>query len=113
MAFAHRRNRTPLETTDEKLVDAMEMADAGVRLAVPQLAEQLGIGVKDPPVKEQVPTELRDLILERLQEHHEAYIQTLKLLDRCADPIAHIAIGDLVGRLKVEAENLEERWGDQ
>lgn len=45
----------PIETDTERLIEAREQADGGVRLAMPQLAEMIGLGATHPS---QPPAEL-------------------------------------------------------
>lgn len=109
MGFKNPRLR---EVTDAELVEARERADAGVRLAMPQFAESLGLLEQQGADGPKVNSELGDAVLGKVAEARAALTQAMRLADEMEDRLAHIALGEKRERLDDLERILEERWGE-
>lgn len=110
MAFVNRRKQAPLETTDEKLVEAREMADAGLRLVLPQLFEQVE---EAPDTPEPVAHEDATVIGTELLAIKESVTRMGVRLPLEGYKDLHLAFNGLLNEVDRIGAVLAERWGDQ
>jgi hypothetical protein len=96
------------ETTEAELIDAVERMDAGVRLAVPQFAEAVGIGRTEHwpapslrllPEPEEVDEELLVAVAADVAEFRDRAFRKLRHLEKGAPRHVHIEALAIVASL--------------
>lgn len=107
--IAAREKRRLAAPTDAELIEARERTDAGVRLAMPELAEQLGIGAAQPdPDPKLTPEEAAHRTGPDLLD-----IRALLIVAAARFPLSdealHMAFNDAVNRIDGIGAMLAER----
>ncbi len=117
----HRDLRKPAdalreEPKIEELIEARERMDAGLRLALPQLAERIGIGSKEvaaPEEKAPVDHATATKVGTRLLDAHKAVMEAAVELPLDGQVDLHLALNGLVNEIDRIAGELAERWGSE
>lgn len=112
MAFAH--NREPLETTDQELAEALERADAGNRLAFPQLLSQMAERSRPAEDTSTAPVEheVAAKVAAHLMDADDAIWEAAKALPLEGQPALHLALQSVKGQVASIAKELDRRWSD-
>jgi hypothetical protein len=95
--------------TDADLIEAREQADAGLRLAFPQLAERAVAGAKVPGTAI-MEARVAEAISDRLASARQELIGAMKLADLAEDRALHVDLGERVNGLDDLGAVLAERW---
>jgi hypothetical protein len=116
VSFVNRSNKLR-EVTDAELVEAVERVDRGFRLALPELAQEIGLGgeggekpQREPrPVDHATATEVGSRLLDARKAVMEAGVALP--LDGQAD--LHLALNGLVNEIDRITGELADRWGSE
>lgn len=102
------------EPTLNELIDARDRADGGIRLAMPQLAERIGLSAvtldEEDEIAPLVSPELGDLIVARMDDVRVHLRKTAAIADHCGDRAAHIAISEAQDKVAELTATLIARW---
>jgi hypothetical protein len=106
------RSLTP--PSEQELLEARERADAGFRLALPHLAERLGLGAKEAAqTKATIDHQTATRVGTKLLEAHEAVMDAALELPLEGQMDLHLAFNGLVNELDRISQVLAERWGSE
>lgn len=103
---------SPKDVAVQDLAEAREQADAGIRLALPQFAEAVGISydaLKDE--ESSIDSEWGQIILSWLKDSRSNLFDAMKIANRCCDEMAAVAIGEQINRVDDLMTTLVSRWG--
>lgn len=115
MAFAHRRREPdPLETTGEQLIEAREHADAGIRLAFPQLLSRLAEGQRPEEDTTAAPVDhsVAAKVATHLMDADDAIWEASKALPLEGQLELHHALQSVKKEIGSIAKELDRRWSD-
>lgn len=93
-----------------ELMEARERADAGIRLAMPQLAERIGISDPEPEVPADPGPIFAIKVIDHLREARIEFREALMDADRMGDWALHMELAKRTADLDDFLEVLGERW---
>lgn len=101
----------PIEPTLEQLVEAREQVDAGLRLAFPQLHEQIAAGVQGAPAdKKAVDHEIATEVGTKLLDARKAIMDAGVALPLDGQVDLHLAFSGLLNEIDRVTGELAQRW---
>lgn len=117
MSFVNRSRRLQ-EVTNAELVEAVERVDRGFRLALPELARQIGLGGPDPdPTRQEVKHPVDHAIATevgmKLLDARRAIVEAGLALPLEGQMDLHLAFNGLVNEVDRITGELADRWGSE